>query len=108
MPKALIRNVRTKLVSVHGGYSLSLAHEEKLPHSRCRWFTMVREPIDRLVSSYFHCKLNAMDPLCASSILNAKRATIEQWAEHWGNYLFRELMLHRARTTQQLKVRGTA
>lgn len=94
LPKTLARNARSRPISVYGGYSLSLAHDEKLSHSRCRWFTMVREPVDRLVSSYFHCKLHAKDPLCASSVLSAKSATIEQWAEHWGNYLFRELMLH--------------
>ena len=31
------------------------------------------------------------DPLCANSVLSAANASLEQWAEHWGNFLLREL-----------------
>jgi hypothetical protein len=34
-----------------------------------------------------------MDPLCGSR-LDPNNATVHQWAEHWGNFLLRELMLY--------------
>lgn len=33
------------------------------------------------------------DQLCASDLLNARESTIEQFAVHWGNYLFRQFLL---------------
>jgi len=65
----------------------------------CYWLTLFREPISRLVSSYSYCRSQTQldgyrDPLCATSVLWAGNATIEQWAEHIGNTLMRELLLH--------------
>merc|ERR1719387_1922018 len=61
---------------------------------RCHSFTLFREPIARLVSAYFYCRgFGHGDQLCASDQLNAREATIEQFADHWGNYLFRQLLL---------------
>lgn len=61
----------------------------------CVWATMSREPVSRLISALFYCRHGwDNDPLCGKSRLLAKDATIQSWAKHWGNYLFRELMWH--------------
>merc|ERR1712187_800998 len=55
--------------------------------------TVSREPVSRLISAYFYCRNRAArDPLCGSSRIDVNDATIHQFAEHWGNYLFRELL----------------
>ena len=83
-----------------GGYAMALAAHESFHRPRCKWMTIFREPISRLVSSYLYCRRLTKDrklrpdPLCANGVLNASSASIEEWAEHWGNFLLRELLLH--------------
>jgi len=75
------------------GYAQTASESGPFGHGKCVWLTMFREPVSRLVSAFYYCKRIGADPLCASNRLDAKKATIEQWADHWGNFLFRELLL---------------
>lgn len=60
---------------------------------KCVWATMSREPVSRLISSFYYCQNEwEKDPLCGFNRLAAKDATLRDWANHWGNFLFRELM----------------
>lgn len=60
---------------------------------KCVWATMSREPISRLVSAYYYCKLRwGNDPLCGSGALDVSKSTLLEFAKHWGNYLFREFL----------------
>lgn len=62
---------------------------------KCTWLTMSRDPVARLVSSYTYCKnFWNKDPLCGYERLDAQTASLQDWAYHWGNYLFRELLWH--------------
>eukprot|EP00903_Cladosiphon_okamuranus_P012496 g11701.t1 len=66
------------------------------PHGlsdECKWFTIFRHPIPRLVSAYFYCKKSPVDGLCASSILKANETDIYTFAEHWGNFGLRQFSL---------------
>lgn len=80
------------------GYTGTLVGSEDFGRpgdGRCVWATMAREPISRLLSAFYYCKYGwNKDPLCGNSRLEAANATIHQFAKHWGNYLFRELMWH--------------
>lgn len=58
----------------------------------CKWFTIFRHPVPRLVSAYFYCKKSA-DSLCASVAMNATEASLAQFAKHWGNYGMRQFAL---------------
>jgi len=75
------------------GYTPVLEGRPEWSHDKCTWVTMSREPIARLVSAAFYCKYDKPgDPLCGRTRIDAQTATIRDWAKHWGNYLFRELL----------------
>ena len=57
----------------------------------CSYFTMLRDPIERLISSFFYCK-QVFDQLCGP--ISAENMTIEKWAMHQGSYFFRQLLIH--------------
>eukprot|EP00752_Nemacystus_decipiens_P004970 g4522.t1 len=66
------------------------------PHGgadKCKWFTIFRHPIARLVSAYYYCKKSPVDGLCASVVLRANETDIHTFAEHWGNYGLRQFAL---------------
>ena len=85
---------------MYNGYVLSMADLLAFQRSRCTWISGFREPISRLVSAYHYCRIPPTgasphsDPLCGSEFLDARNATIQQWAAHWGNYLLRDLLLY--------------
>ncbi|CAM9646321.1 unnamed protein product [Scytosiphon promiscuus] len=58
----------------------------------CKWFTMFRHPIARLVSAYFYC-MGRNDQLCGSSIMRTRDVDLHTFAEHWGNYGLRQFAL---------------
>lgn len=65
------------------------------PHDRkedCKWFTIFRHPIPRLVSAYYYCK-KARDSLCASVIMDANEVDLLTFAEHWSNFGLRQFSL---------------
>ncbi|XP_070558881.1 uncharacterized protein [Ptychodera flava] len=58
----------------------------------CAYFTVLRDPYDRVVSSYEYCKKSRMDPHCAAS--DARKLTLKEWALHQGSYFFRQLQFN--------------
>ena len=94
---------------LYNGWVMSMAEESAFSRSRCEWVTAFREPLARLVSGLFYCSqlaeklanetaagrksaLGRRDALCGARRLDPARATLRQWARHWGNYLLRELV----------------
>ncbi|CAM9954333.1 unnamed protein product [Pylaiella littoralis] len=66
------------------------------PHGggeECKWFTIFRHPIPRLVSAYYYCQKSPKDGLCASHILQANETSLHTFAEHWGNFGLRQFSL---------------
>lgn len=57
---------------------------------KCKFLTMFRHPVARMVSAYFYCKRRGSDPLCGSSFVDANRVDLTTWAKHWGNYALRQ------------------
>eukprot|EP00118_Oscarella_pearsei_P027754 m.311328 g.311328 ORF g.311328 m.311328 type:complete len:372 (+) comp65414_c0_seq1:24-1139(+) len=57
----------------------------------CSYFSVLREPVSRVVSSYFYCKREPSDLLCASQQLSAQKATLRAWAVHQRHYLLTQL-----------------
>ena len=92
------------------GLVLPLAGAAPWARPGCRWLTIFREPVARMVSALYYCKQLAAagqlllqhdphalvphDPLCGEAHLNLTSATPLSFACHWGNYAFRELLLH--------------
>jgi hypothetical protein len=70
----------------------------------CRWFTMWRDPIERLASSYNLCRKKepmAWVPLCGlntneegfvTRFVDPRNTTIRHWAAHVGSYAYRQLL----------------
>ena len=61
----------------------------------CSHFTVLRDPIDRAVATYFYCKVKPSDMLCATHKLNASQSNITEWALHQRSFLFTQLILDR-------------
>lgn len=57
------------------------------------FLAIFREPLARLVSSYTFCQAWPYDQLCGSAHVVPARMSLLQWARHWGNYLFRQLLV---------------
>ncbi|XP_070566391.1 uncharacterized protein [Ptychodera flava] len=55
----------------------------------CSYFTLIRDPYERLISCHEFCKHALKDPLCAAS--DARKLTLKEWALHQGSYFFRQL-----------------
>ncbi|XP_006812425.1 uncharacterized protein LOC102801845 [Saccoglossus kowalevskii] len=73
-----------------GGYSFGVCDELNLTDRSCSYFTFLRDPYERIISSYEYCKRARSDQLC--SALNANEVTLKQWAKHQGNFFFRQLL----------------
>uniref|UniRef100_A0A6U0ZRY6 Protein-tyrosine sulfotransferase n=1 Tax=Rhizochromulina marina TaxID=1034831 RepID=A0A6U0ZRY6_9STRA len=58
----------------------------------CKMLTVVRDPVSRLISSWKYC-MDYHDQLCAREKLDAKKATLEQWAKHQRRYLQMQLLV---------------
>lgn len=74
----------------HGGCTEALRRHA---HGTCKWFTVFRHPIARLVSAFYHCRESPGDPLCASEGAGAGGMDLVHFAEHWGNYALRQFAL---------------
>ena len=61
--------------------------------SSCRFFTMFRHPISRMVSAYFFCQLHEEDSACASGIVRARHVDLLTFAKHWSNFAVRQFAL---------------
>lgn len=62
-------------------------------HNKCTWITIFREPASRLVSSLRFCERSRSDHLCGSSVLDARDANIETWAQHQRGFVYLRLAL---------------
>ncbi|XP_070558883.1 uncharacterized protein [Ptychodera flava] len=58
----------------------------------CSYFTLMRDPYERIVSSYQFCKYQLDDPLCCAT--DARFLTVKDWALHQGSYFFRQLQFN--------------
>lgn len=77
---------------VAGGYTDALRRSSVVDEN-CRWFTMFRHPVSRLVSAYFYCKRTPKDKACASEVVNANDVDLVAFAKHWGNFAMRQFAL---------------
>ena len=59
---------------------------------KCKWFTLFRHPLTRMVSAYFYCMTQPADTLCATKVLNAKHTDLATFAKHWGNFAMRQFV----------------
>ena len=77
---------------IAGGYPEAL-RRSRAAAEKCLWFTQFRHPIPCMVSAYYYCKRSSTDHACASKVVNAKDATLETFAKHWGNFAVRQFAL---------------
>jgi hypothetical protein len=77
------------------GLALSMATTQTWMRPVCKWITVFRQPVPRLVSAYMYCiHSRPRDPLCGFSHFEVRNSTIRTFAAHWSNFAFRELLLH--------------
>ncbi|CAM9953035.1 unnamed protein product [Ectocarpus sp. 4 AP-2014] len=83
--------------AVAGGYLEALRRtpafqpdDERTP---CRWFTVFRHPVSRLVSAYYYCREDPSDQLCASEFVSSRNVDLVTFARHWGNFALRQFAL---------------
>lgn len=92
------RKFGEKLASGHpwnvmaGGYPEALRRAHDV-NANCRFFTVFRHPIARLVSAYFYCQNSEKDVACASNIVRARDVDLLTFAKHWGNFAVRQFAL---------------
>ena len=71
-----------------GAYAEGLRPYAVRPH--CKWFTVFRHPVSRLVSAFYFCQTRLTDPLCAANVVRADEVDIFTFAEHWANFGLRQ------------------
>lgn len=72
---------------LHGGCVEALRNESA--GRQCKWVTIFRHPVSRLLSAYDHCRKAPKDPLCPAP----KSADLATFAERWGNFAMRQFAL---------------
>eukprot|EP00752_Nemacystus_decipiens_P016383 g14645.t1 len=75
-----------------GGYTEALRRAPAVDDS-CRFLTLFRHPISRLVSAYFYCQDLEADVACASNIVRARDVDLLTFAKHWSNFAVRQFAL---------------
>ena len=82
------------------GDALSMAATAPWMRPPCKYVTVFREPVSRLLSAYYYCRFASWDPLCGSKHFNflspqfGSPAHVQAFASHWGDFALRELLLH--------------
>lgn len=71
---------------LHGGCVEAVRNDEALT---CKWLTVFRHPVARLLSAYDHCREAPRDPICPPT----KSADLTTFAERWGNFAVRQFAL---------------
>ncbi|CAB1102164.1 unnamed protein product [Ectocarpus sp. CCAP 1310/34] len=79
-----------KPVLIAGGYAEGLRTSA---FQGCKWFTMMRHPIARLISAFYYCSGGNRDQLCAANIHKPEDGDIYDFAKHWGNYALLQFAL---------------
>ncbi|CAN0213077.1 unnamed protein product [Ascophyllum nodosum] len=82
--------LKRDLKMIWGGYTEGI---RPYGMSNCKWFTVFRHPVNRLVSAYFYCKTNGHDALCGSQALPANSTDLTTFAQHWSNFGLRQYAL---------------
>ena len=59
----------------------------------CQRFTVFRNPISRMVSAYYYCKVRGTDSLCATEVVSARDVDLLTFAKHWGNFAMRQFLI---------------
>lgn len=60
----------------------------------CRWFTVFRHPIARLVSAFYYCKhKDPSDQICGNELIDLSTASLYDFARLWSNYGMREFIM---------------
>lgn len=77
---------------VAGGYPEALRRTTVI-NNNCRWFTLFRHPIARMVSAIYYCRKAPGDTACASRVVNARDVDLVTFAKHWGNFALRQFAL---------------
>lgn len=71
---------------LHGGCVETMRNDKA---RACKWLTIFRHPVARLLSAYDHCREAPRDPLCPPT----KSADLATFAERWGNFAVRQFAL---------------
>ncbi|XP_071852845.1 uncharacterized protein [Apostichopus japonicus] len=74
-----------------GGYSFGVC--QLSPAKNCSYFTVLRDPYDRVISSYYYCRVQYWDQLCGP--LRVGNFTLREWAIYQGSYFFYQLLMQR-------------
>lgn len=77
---------------LHGGCVEALRSDKARP---CKWITIFRHPVARLLSAYDHCREAPKDPLCPPT----KSKDLASFAERWGNFAMRQFALAEVSTS---------
>ena len=59
----------------------------------CQKFTVFRNPVSRMVSAYYYCKVRGTDSLCATEVMSARDVDLLTFAKHWGNFAMRQFII---------------
>lgn len=71
---------------LHGGCVEALRKREG---RMCKWFTVFRHPVARLISAFDHCLEAPKDPICVST----QTSSLAEFAEQWGNFALRQFAM---------------
>ena len=75
-------------IQVHSGqYSFGLCNDASEP---CSYMTILRDPMESTISSYYYCKTALSDEMCKVS--NANTISLRDWILHHGSLLFRQIL----------------
>ncbi|CAM9141398.1 unnamed protein product, partial [Laminaria digitata] len=77
---------------VGGGYAESLRRSSAVD-AKCKWFTVFRHPIARMISAFNWCQKAPQDQTCATHVVDARQVDLTTFAKHWGNYAMRQFVL---------------
>ena len=84
---------------LHGNYSLVTGGFTEALRAMgggggCKWFTVFRHPVARLVSAYYYCKhKDSSDQICGKELMDHANVSLYAFAELWSNYGTREFVM---------------
>ena len=79
--------VRNKIQVHSGQYSFGLCNDIAEP---CSYMTVLRDPLESTISSYYYCKTALSDEMC--KVANANKLSLRGWILHHGSLLFRQIL----------------
>lgn len=82
--------VRANVTLTWGGYVEGLRRHGA--GTKCRWFTVFRHPMTRVVSAFYYCQ-DRPDVLCANLERHANMTDFQSFAEHWSNFGLRQFAM---------------